>query len=119
MSANLAFLFLCIDDDIKQEVPIDSHVLKIFRSLGWVPNETGQDCPFVCQASTEGWFPVDKWGELNQVHAGLGQFMRDKTKGQAFLDFAWEKCENDEKHPVSLEDCTRLRHVARLHSLVS
>jgi endonuclease III len=119
MSANLAFLFLCICDNIKQGVPIDSHLLKIFRSLGWVPNEMGQDCPFVCQASTEGWFPTDKWGELNQAHAGLGQFMRDKTKGQAFLDFAWEKCENDEKHPFSLEDCTRLRHIARLYSLVS
>jgi hypothetical protein len=112
VSANLAFLFLCICDDAKQGVPIDSHLLKILRSLAWVPNETGQDCPFVCQASTEGWFPVDKWG-------GLGQFMRDKTKGQAFLDFAWEKCENDEKHPFSLEDCTRLRHIARLCSLVS
>jgi hypothetical protein len=90
--------------------------LAIFRRLRWIANEEGQTCAFVAQASIEGWFPKKKWGELNQVYAGLGQLFRERERGAAFLNFASEKC-NSEDHPYDWEDHQRVLNIARVYNL--
>jgi hypothetical protein len=98
-------------------VPVDSHLLTIFRLLGWIPNEEGNNCSFLCQASIEGWFPKEKWGELNQVYAGLGQLFRDQVNGRKFLIHAWNKCE-DPSHPLTYQDFVQLEKIARAYGLI-
>jgi endonuclease III len=101
----------------QQGVPIDIHLLAIFRRLRWIANEDGQECAFVAQASIEGWFPKRKWGELNQVYAGLGQLFRERVRGAAFLQFATDKC-TSEDHPYSCEDHERVEDIARYYKLI-
>ena len=102
--------------DSQQGVPIDSHLLSIFRSLGWIPNEVGNDCPMLARASIEGWFPKQFWGELNQVYAGLGQIFRDKQTGKNFMEHAWDKNE-DPNHILTYEDYLRLERIAQVYSV--
>jgi hypothetical protein len=96
---------------------VDRHLLTIFRSLGWIPNETGNDCAFLCQTSIEGWFPKDQCGELNQVYAGLGQLFRDQQAGRDFLVHAWNKSE-DPVHPFTYPDYLQLERIAREYNLL-
>ena len=74
---------------------MDSHLRNIFRLLGWVPNEeSGSKCTMLARAIVEGWFPKQKWGELNQQYAGIGQLFRNKNTASKFLQHAWEKLKN-------------------------
>jgi hypothetical protein len=99
-------------------VPIDSHFLTIFRSNGWIPNEEGNECPFLCQASIEGWSPKNKWGELNQVWSGLGQIFRDKSVGTVFLQMAFSKSE-DPEHPFTYVDYQKLECIACIYKVIN
>jgi hypothetical protein len=102
---------------MQQGVPIDSHLLTIFSCNGWIPNEEGNDCPFLCQASIEGWFPKDKWGELNRVWSGLGQIFREKKTGVVILKRAFSNSE-DPQHPFTYEDYLRLENIARSYNVI-
>jgi hypothetical protein len=53
---------------------VDIHLLTMFCSNSWIPNEEGNDCPFLFQASIEGWFLKEKRDELNKVWSGLAKF---------------------------------------------
>jgi len=91
---------------------MDSHLRNIFRSLGWVPKEdSGSKCIMLARAIVEGWFPKNKWGELNQQYAGLGQLLRNKKTAGKFLQHAWEKSENP-NHPFTNEDFMQLEEIA-------
>jgi hypothetical protein len=83
----------------------------IFRSLGWVPNEAVNNCTILARACIEGWFPPEKWGELNQQYAGLGQLLRNKDTAVAFMKHAWKHSE-DPDHPFTNEDYVRLEEIA-------
>jgi hypothetical protein len=101
----------------QQGIPIDSHLITISRANGWVPNEEENNCPFLCQASLEGWFPKDQWGELNQVWSGLGQIFRDKSTGPSFLRSSFLKAE-DPLHPFTFADYLRLEKIARIYEVL-
>ena len=96
----------------QQGVPIDSHLLLIFRSLGWVPDEPGHKCILLARACIEGWFPKEMWGELNHQYAGLGQLLRNKDTAMAFMEHAWKHSE-DPNHPFANEDYVRLETIAQ------
>ena len=97
----------------KQGIPIDSHLLLIFHSLGWVPpEESSTKCTMLARATMEGWFPKEQWGQLNQQYAGLGQLLRDKGTAINFLKHAWNKSE-DPNHPFTIEDYLRLEAIAK------
>jgi hypothetical protein len=68
--------------------------------------------------SIEGWFPKDKWGELNKVWSGLGQMFREKKTGVAFLKGAFLKSE-DPQHPFTYEDYLRLEKIARNYNVIN
>ena len=95
----------------QQGVPIDSHLLVIFRTLGWVPYEAGFKCTILARACIEGWFPHAQWGELNQQYAGLGQLLRNHDTALAFMQHAWNKSE-DPSHPFTNEDYVRLEEIS-------
>ena len=97
---------------IQQGVPIDSRLLYIFRSLGWVPDEHGSKSSMLARVCIEGWFPKEQWGELNQQYAGLGQLLRNKDTATAFMKHAWDQSE-DPKHPFTNEDYIRLEKIAQ------
>ena len=55
--------------------------------------------------------PKNKWGELNQQYAGLGQLLRNKKTAGKSLQHAWEKSENP-NHPFTNEDFMQLEEIA-------
>jgi endonuclease III len=89
-----------IDECFKhaQGVPCDIHMVRIFKTLGWMPTtfslsdswggkETSQH--EFARAAIEGWFPKLFWSQLNQTWAGLGQLFRstsDTTKIAQWAD---------------------------------
>lgn len=88
----------------------------MFRCLGWICREEGNHGAMLAQASIEGWFPKDKWGELNRVYAGLGQIFRDKLTGHNFLEHAFEKSE-DPNCPFSYSEYVMLEKIALEYSV--
>ena len=66
----------------------------------------------------EGWFPQEKWGQLNQQYAGLGQLLRDKMSAVEFLKHAWEQSE-DPNHPFTNEDYARLEGIAECYNIAT
>jgi endonuclease III len=97
-----------IDECFKhaQGVPCDIHMVRIFRTLGWMPTnisvsdswaakETSQH--EFARAAIEGWFPNQFWSQLNKTWAGLGQLFRstsDTTKMAQWVDKHAKDCDS-------------------------
>jgi endonuclease III len=79
-----------IDECFKnaQGVPCDIHMVRIFKTLGWMPTTISLSDSWgakqsseheFARAAIEGWFPKSFWGQLNQTWAGLGQLFRSNS----------------------------------------
>jgi hypothetical protein len=59
-----------------------------------------------------------KWGEINQVYAGLGQLFRNRVAGRNFLIHAWDKSE-DPVHPFTYQYFLQLEKIAKAYTLIA
>jgi endonuclease III len=71
-----------------QGVPCDIHMVRIFKTLGWMPTTISLSDSWAtkevsqhefARAAIEGWFPKEFWSQLNQTWAGLGQLFRSTS----------------------------------------
>jgi endonuclease III len=93
---------------LAQGVPCDIHMVRMFQILGWMPPRTSYQQSWtatdekdyeLARAAIEGWFPSNRWGELNRTWAGLGQIFREDDRTDELA--AWV-------------DKERLRHTSNL-----
>lgn len=77
--------------NVVMEVPVDSHLSKIFKALKWVP--WNMDSPEKISASVTSWMPAAYHKELNPCLAGLGQLMGEVRKRKIIIEYAFKSGE--------------------------